>query len=433
MNSSRDPSLSRRRFLGASAAAGFWAVGFRQERSPNARLHVGVIGVGGMRGEANAAGCAGEAIVALCDVDARNLEKAAARFPKAARYADFREMLEKEKSLDAVVISTPDHVHAPAAAMAMRLGKHVYCEKPLAHSVFEARTLARLAAERKVATQMGTQIHAEENYRRVVERVRAGAIGEVSEVHVWVGGAWTAQGLPAHATPPACPPHLAWDLWLGPAEERPYSPRYHPAGWRSYWNFGGGHLADMGCHYIDLAFWALELRGPRAVEAEGPPVDEHGAPPWLIVRWDFPARGERPPVKLFWYHGGRKPPAAEDGTMGDWKGNGVLFVGRRGMLVADYSRHKLLPEERFQDHEPPPRSIPSSPGHHAEWIAACKGGPRALCALDYAGPLTEAVLLGNVAYRSGKRLEWDAENLRIPNAPEAERFLRREYRKGWTL
>lgn len=428
--------MNRRGFLGRIGAGtlGFWAAaraGLARTSSPNEKLNVAVIGAAGMRGADNTQGVATENLLAFCDVDEKNLAKVLAKYPKAAPYHDFRVMLEKEKTLDAVVISTPDHIHAPAGVMAMKLGKHVYCEKPLAHSVFEARTMARLAAEKKLATQLGTQIHAGSNYRRVVELVQAGAVGPVEEVHVWVGGAWTAGDLPKDV--PDCPPHLHWDLWLGPAAERPYHPEYHPVNWRKWWNFGGGHLADMGCHWIDLAFWALKLRHPLTVEAQGPPPHAEGAPPWLVVTWTFPAREALPPVTLRWYHGDRKPPQASEGRLGDWKGNGILFVGKKGMILADYGNHRLLPAEDFKDYARPAKSIPESIGHHAEWVKACKDGSPTTCNFDYSGALSETVLLGNVAFRAGKKLEWDAAALRVRNSPEAERFLKREYRKGWTL
>jgi predicted dehydrogenase len=429
--------LSRREFLGtaARAGAGFWVAGrqlsFGQEKSPNARLNIGFVGVGGMRGKDHLGACAGETVAALCDVDDRTLAHAAAQYPKAASYNDFRLMLEKEKGLDAVVLSIPDHVHVPAAVMAMRLGKHVYCEKPLAHSVYEARVAAETALKTKVATQMGTQIHAENNYRRVVELVQSGAIGGVREVQVFVGGhIWTASSLPGDDVP--CPAHVHWDLWLGPAAERPYSRQYHPTNWRSFWNFGGGHLGDMGCHHIDLAFWALKLRHPRTIQARGPEVNPDGAPPWLEVTWEFDARGEMPPVRLVWTHGEKKPAIFQERKLPEW-GNGTLFVGEKGMLLADYGKHKLLPEDDFRDFRRPEPTIPNSIGHHAEWIRGAKTGEPTLCNFDYSGALTETVLLGNVAYRTGQKIEWDAAALKARNCPQANAFLRREYRKGWTL
>jgi len=427
--------VNRRDFLRQAGAygAGFWAAtrrGYAQGKSPAEKLTIGVVGVSG-RGGANLSGVAGQTIAALCDVDDQRLGAAAQKFPQARKYHDFRRMIEEGKDLDAVVVSTADHTHAPAAAMAIRAGKHVYCEKPLTHSVFECRTVIELAAKHKVATQMGTQIHAGSNYRRAVELVQAGAVGKIAEAHVWVGGGYPA-GDPPKDTPP-CPPHLHWDLWLGPAAERPYHPTYHPGSWRKWWNFGSGHLGDFGCHYMDLAFWALGLRHPLTVEAEGPPVHPEGTPGWIIVTWTFPARGSLPPVKLTWYNGGKKPPHATDGRLGGWKGNGVLFVGEKGMLVADYDNHKLFPEADFKDYARPPRSIPESIGHHAEWIRACKERTPTTCNFDYSGTLAEAVLLGNVAYRTGKKLDWDAQALKARNCPEADRFIRREYRKGWTL
>jgi len=430
--------MNRRQFLKQSAAigAGVWVTGIQrgygQEKSPNAKVNVGHIGCAGMRGADHLGAMSGQAQIALCDVDEKNLAQGAAKLPNATKYSDFREMLEKEKSLDCIVISTPDHIHAPAGVLAMKLGKHVYTEKPMAHTVYEVRVMTELAAEKKLKTQMGTQIHAGDNYRRVVELVQGGAIGPVKEVHVWLGGTqWTASGLPKDSPP--TPAGLNWDLWLGPAEERPYNPRYHPLKWRCYWNFGGGHLADMGCHYTDLPFWALKLGHCRSVEAEGPDVDPHGAPPWLVAKWQFPARGELPPVKLTWYHGEKYPAQLEEKKLGDWKGAGVLFVGEKGMLVSNYGQHKLLPEADFKEFKRPEPSIAKSAGHHQEWIDSIRGGAPSLCNFSYAGPLAETVLLGNVAYRVGKKLEWDAKALKATNCPEAERFIKKEYRKGWTL
>ncbi|CAA9420985.1 MAG: GH109 [uncultured Phycisphaerae bacterium] len=438
---------TRRQLLGSAAAvagAGFW-VGARRGWaaagvSPNERLGVGVIGVA-HRGAANLSDLLGvptAEVVALCDVDDRNLAAAGERCPDAAHYNDFRQMLEKERRLDAVLIATADHTHGPASVMALDLGKHVYCEKPLTHNVFEARRVTEAAARNKRVTQLGTQIHALDNYRRVVELVRSGAVGPVREVHVFVDKVWAAKGdgaRPAGEHPPV-PKGLHYDLWLGPAEAWPYHPEWLPANWRRWWNFGNGTLGDMGCHYMDLPFWALELKYPTRVSADGPPPSEHGCPPWLTVQYDFPARGDAPPVKLNWYDAGKKPAAYKDWNLptGDWE-NGVVFVGDKGLLAADYNRRVLLPEKAFAGFEPPAPSIPKSIGHHAEWVEACrKGDPSAAaCNFDYSGPLSEAVLLGTVAYRTGKPLEWDAANLKVTNAPEADRYVRRAYRKGWEV
>jgi predicted dehydrogenase len=327
------------------------------------------------------------------------------------------------------VVSTADHHHAPASLRAIRKKMHVYCEKPLAHTVAEARLVAEEAAKAGVATQMGTQMHAGDNYRRVVEIIRAGAIGPVTEVHVWVSKAWGGGKRPEGGQAP--PATLHWDLWLGPAAERPYAAgAYHPANWRRFWDFGNGTLGDMGCHYMDLPFWVLDLKYPTACEAEGPEVDPETCPLGLVVRYDFPARGEQPPVKLTWHDGNRIPKEVAGQKV---PGNGVMFVGRDGMLFADYGGYRLFPAEKFAGFKPPPQSIPNSIGHYAEWIAACRDGTPTTCRFGYSGPLSEAVLLGTVAYRVGERLEWDAAALKATNCPEADRLIRKPYRQGWEV
>ena len=423
------PALNRRDLLRGAAAFGVASmVPSLAKAGPSDRLNIGVIGTSG-RALGNIEGVEGENIVAVCDIDDRLLGVASQRFSKAKTFVDFRKLIEMP-GIDAVVISTADHTHAPAAAMALRMGKHVYCEKPLTHTVFEARTLAKLAKEAKVATQMGTQIHAEDNYRRVVELIKAGAIGPVKQAHVWVGKSWSGGERPKD-TPPV-PSYLNWDLWIGPAPMRPYHPTYQPANWRRWWDFGNGTLGDMGCHFVDLPFWALDLRYPTTIDALGPPVNPETAPDRLVVKYEFPARGEQPPVSLTWYDGDKRPEILAQHKLGGWN-NGVLFVGDKGMLLADYGRRVLMPEAEFKDYKAPDPSIPPSIGHHAEWIAACKDARPTTCNFDYSGALTETILLGNVAFRSGKKLEWDAANAKATNCPEAERFLRREYRKGWTL
>jgi predicted dehydrogenase len=435
--------LSRRRFLSTSAAAaGALSLGAyvnpaaaQGSKSPNERLRIVGIGTTGRAG-ANLNELSSQEIVALADVDDSKMAQAAMRYSEARKYRDYRIMLEKEAgNIDAVMVGTADHSHAPAAAMAMRLGKHVYCEKPLTHTVFEARTLANLAKEKKLVTQMGNQIHAGDNYRRVVELIQAGAIGPVTDCHVWVtakySGAKFTTGTPA-------PPHLDWDLWLGPAPQRPYSEGVHPFDWRKFWDYGTGALGDFGCHYIDLCHWALDLRAPTSVEAEGPPVDAVSCPEYCIVRYEYPARGQQPPVKLTWYDSGRQPELIQSMTIGgkplrELFKSAQLFIGSQGMLVSDYNKHFLLPEDKFQDFKRPEQTIAKSIGHHREWVEAIKTGGKTLSNFDYAGALTEAVLLGTVAYRSGKRLEWDAANLKVKNSPEAQQLIHKEYRKGWTL
>ena len=398
--------------------------------APNEKLNVAVIGCGG-RGAANLAGVAGENVVALCDLDQEHAAGAFKKYPDVKKYKDFRKMLDEiHGQIDAVVVSTPDHTHAPAGVMAMRLGKHLYCEKPMTRSVYEARLMADLAREKKLATQLGTQIHAGDNYRRVVELVQAGAVGPIAEVHVWSSARYSAGDRPTD-TPPV-PPTLDWDLWLGPAPVRPYHPAYVPARWRSWWDFGTGALGDFFCHYSDLPFWALKLRYPTAVAAEGPPPHAESCHAWMIARYEFPARDNLPAVRLTWYDGGKRPAELDQYNLKGWS-SGVLFVGRDGSLLADYSHLKLLPEEKFKGFQPPAQTIPKSIGHHQEWIEACKTSKPTTCAFDYSGPLTEAALLGACAYRSGEKFTWDAANLKCQDAPKAQNFVRREYRTGWTL
>lgn len=433
--------IHRRQLLRASAALGAAAIAvpaFGQNKSPNDKLSIAGIGVGG-QGAWDIGNCASENIVALCDVDERRCAPTLEKFPKAKRYRDFRKMLdEMGRQIDAVVVGAPDHVHAPAAAMAMRMGKHCYCEKPLTHTVYEARTLAQIAKEKKLATQMGTQIHAGPNYRRVVELVRAHAIGPIREVHVWLGAKFGGPAKPQGGKQPDAPKQtlpvpstLDWELWLGPAPFRPYHPTYVPFQWRYWWAFANGALGDFFCHFCDLAFWALDLRHPLTVEAEGP-VHPESTARWTIARQEYPARGKLPPVTLTWYHGGAHPAWAKERGVPEY-GSAVLFVGAEGMLISDYGRHQLLPEAKFKDYKRPEKSIPDSIGHHAEWIKACKTGSPTTCNFDYSGALTEAALLCNVALRTGKKLQWDAANLKAANCPEADKLIRRAYRPGWTL
>lgn len=420
--------LKQTGLLGGAVLSGgyFSSLPAAQSKSPNEKLHIGCIGTAN-QARFSIDNVRGESIVALCDIDDNYLNRAAAEFPQAAKFHDFRKLLELP-NLDAVTVCTPDHVHAPATVVALRLGKHVYCEKPLTHDVYEARLVARTAAQSKTVTQMGTQIHASDNYRRVVEIIQSGAIGPVREVHTWAGRQWGGGDRPKD-TPPV-PAHLHWQLWLGPAPDRPYHPTYLPANWRKWWDFGGGNLADMACHHMDLPFWALKLRTPSAIAAEGPPVHPETCPLGLIVNYEFAARGVLPPLKLTWYDGDRIPPTIHGIPTG---GGGNLFVGERGMLRADYGSWKLYPESEYTGYKPPEPTIERSIGHHAEWIRACKTGSPTTCNFDYSGALTEAVLLGDVAYRLGERIEWDAEALKAKNCPAADALLRRPYRKGWEL
>lgn len=422
--------FTRRRFLQTSAAVSVGLTGQplvgadEKKLSPNDRLAIGVIGVAG-QGDYNWHQLmgAGAEIVAGCDVDASRTGSFRTTFPKAAFYTDFRKLFDA-KGLDAVLIATPDHMHAFPTLMALRAGLHVYCEKPLTHTVQEARLVAETAAKHKRVTQMGTQIHAGNNYRRVVELIQGGAIGTVSEVHTWVGTSYNGDGKRPEAQP--IPKGLDWDLWQGTAMERPYNKIYVPFHWRRFWVYGGGALNDMACHYIDLPFWALKLRHPTKVHAEGSPPTPETAAEWLTVHYEFPG------VKLTWYDGGKQPALLTERNLPRW-GAGNLFVGDKGMLLADYGRHLLLPEEKFKGFKAPEATIANSIGHHKEWVEACKTGGPTTCNFDYSGALTEAVLLGTVSYRSGKAFEWDAATLKAKGAPEAERFIRKEYRKGWEV
>lgn len=428
--------LTRRRFIQLSTAA-VAAVSIGRPALSRVRradkLRIAVVGTQNQAGW-NLSQIESEQIVAICDVDSDYLEQAGARYKEAKRFRDFREMIAAPLDIDAVLVAAPDHIHAPAAAMALRLGKHVYCEKPLAHTVEEARVLATLAAEKNLATQMGTQIHADANYRRVVELVRSGIIGVVREVHVWCGKSWSA-GKYGEAKAP--PQNLDWNLWLGPAPEHAYSDGIHPGNWRRFWAYGTGTLGDMACHHMDLAHWALDLGHPTTVHSEGPPVDAIGTPAWLVVRYEHPAKGDRPALTLTWHDGGKRPPVLgtlknKDGSPLSW-GDGNLFVGETGMIIADYGDHRLIRDGVVADFTPPTPSIPDSIGHHKEWIQACRTGSPTTCNFAYSGALSEAVLLGNVSYRIGKKIEWDATGLRAMNAPEAAELIRHSYGGGWNL
>ena len=428
-------TTNRRDFVKAAslAGAGYWIAGASQaapSKSPNEKLNIAIIGVNN-RGRANTGGVRSENIAALCDIDDNYLAAAKKQFPKAQTYGDWRKLCD-QKSIDAVVVSTADHCHAPAGLAAMRSGKHVYCEKPLGHTVHEARLMREAYKKAKVATQMGTQIHATDNYRRVVELVQGGAIGAVREAHVWCGRTSGKVG-PLKAVPKV-PAHLHWDLWLGPAAERPFNQGYLPGNltWNRWWDFGNGVLGDMGSHLIDLPFWALELKHPASVEATGPPVDDYSNPPWMIVTWEHPATDKRPAVTLKWYHHDKRPPSPAGIDLAKWF-IGVMFVGEGGQLVADYGRRVLLPKEKFADYKPPQPTIAPSRGHYQEWIQACKTGAPTLCNFDYSGALIENNLLGNVAYRAGQKLTWDAENLKTPGVDVAGRYIHKEYRKGWEV
>lgn len=398
-----------------------------KSNSPNEKLNLATIGVAA-RAYSNITGTKSENFVALCDIDANRLAKASKEFPNADTYDDYRKALDRE-DLDGVLVSTPDHMHAPATAMALRKGLPVYCEKPLTHSVYEARVLTDLAEKAGVPTQMGNQIHATDNYRKVVEMVQSGVIGPVRRVHVWVGGGVRIEGKRAKENNP--PAYVNYDQWIGPAPFRPYDESHFHFNWRYWWDFGNGQLGDFGCHYMDLPFWALKLKYPKTVVGVGEKGHggENDCPSQMRVDYEFSEREDLPPVHMTWYHGGWKPKGAEAYE----KNSAVLFEGDDGRLLADYGTNKVF-MEAGKEAKPVEPYLTRPKSHHIEWLDAIRNGTPTGSNFGYAGPLTETVLLGNVSYRSGqKKLEWDAENLKVTNVPEAAQYIQREYRKGWTL
>ena len=378
--------------------------------------------------------------MALCDVDARSAARAFGQFPKAKKFGDFRKMLDAmHRQIDAVVVSTPDHMHAPISLAAMQLGKHVYCEKPLTWGIAEARQMAQTAKRQNVATQMGTQGMAEDRSRAGIEVIRSGVLGEVTEMHVWTDRAagWWPQGVDRPRETAAVPEGLEWDLWLGVAPERPYHPAYCPFKWRGWKDFGTGPLGDMGIHNAAMPYLGLELGLPKAAEIVATSgLKDETFPAWATLRYEFPARGGRGPVALYWYDGGKRPPAKLLGGREVAK-NGAIVVGTQATLYSiewTGGDWHLLPEEKFRDYEPPAPSVPRAPrqSHHQEWLRACRGGSPPLCNFTtFAAALTETMLVGNLALRTGGRVEWDTQSMRAPGCPEADRFIRRQYRKGW--
>ncbi len=450
------PPLHRRTFLKTAAAVGVGtlaAPNYLRARNANDKLNIAMIACGG-RGATNLRAVESENIVALCDVDQTAVEKAAEKHKNALKFQDFRQLFDKASNrFDAVVISTCEHTHALATLLALHHGKHVYCEKPLTHNIWEARVIREAAAKTKLATQMGNQNHASDNFRRVIELVRTNAIGPVTEVHVWVSRAWGLQSVEdakKYENHPAfkdemvgltdrpkevmkAPAHLDWDLWLGPAPERPFHSVYVPGPkWYRWWDFGNGTMSDLGSHWNDLPFWALQLKAPISVEAKGPTPHLEIAPASMQAIYEFPARDNLPPVRLTWYQGTMKPEMWTTKKIPQWA-NGILFIGSKGMILADASKHVLLPEKDFEGFQRPEPFLEKSPGHYAEWIHACKTGAPTLSNFEYAGWLTESNHLGNVAFRAGQKLLWDADRMKATNCPEADAFIRREYRKGWKL
>ena len=451
-----EKKISRRVFIASSTAA-VLAAGEghgqnRQERrraktkavSPNEKLNIASIGVSG-QGRTDVHRCKDEKIVALCDVDWNWAARTFSEFPEARKYTDYREMLDKEKDIDAVTITTPDHFHAVAAMYAMEMGKHVYVQKPLTYSIGEARALTEAARKYGVVTQMGNQGHSQNGVRKLCEMIWNGDIGQVHEAHMWTNRPIWPQGVGRPEEVHEVPDTLDWDLWLGPAPERPYNDKYLPFKWRGWWDFGCGALGDMACHIADPGNWALKLSdaGPTSVEVisqEGNNSETY--PTKCVIRYEFPKRGDMDPVTVYWYDGGNLPPlpvGLPEGTIiGERDGkNGSLFIGTEGIATCHtYSENpRLLPDERMAYYEWPEETIERVPkqNHYRNWIDAIKNGVQACSSFDYAGPFTEWVLLGNLALKYDRKLEWDAKNMRVTNVPEANEHIMREYREGWSL
>jgi len=446
--------LNRRQFIRHTAAATALiqvvpgsVLGLNGAVPPSERLNIAGIGVAG-QGGSDLNQFTEHNIVALCDVDWAHAAGTFKKFPKAKQFHDYRKMLDELKDVDAVIVATPDHQHAFASIYAIKHGKHVYCEKPLTHSIWEARQVAAAARKHKVATQMGNQGQASESTRLLSEMIMDDAIGPVREVHIWTDRPsnglfneyWPQGGARPKETPPV-PSTLDWDLWLGPAPERAYSPVYLPFKWRGWWDFGTGALGDIGCHTFDPIFRALKLGAPTSVEACSTRVNEEMYPLASKVTYQFPARGSQPEVQLIWYDGGMRPPRPAELEEGEKMGaTGALLVGDKGKILSQQRDYQLIPRARQKAYGAPPRKLARSPGHHQEFVNACKGGPAAGSNFDWAAPLTETVLLGNVALRlqlreemTTRKLLWDPAEMRFTNSDKANQFLRREYRKGWTL
>jgi predicted dehydrogenase len=437
--------INRRETLAAGAAMAAVTIvprhvlGGPNFTSPSEKLNIAGVGIGGM-GSGDIRSCAGENIVALCDVDQRAVARNAQHYPKAKQHSDFRKMLETQKDIDAVVCATPDHTHAVVSIMAMKMGKHVHCQKPLTHSVYEARMIGQVAKETGVATQMGNQGQASEGARLICEYIQSGAIGTVREVHAGSNRRppISPRGVPRPTVAPSRPSELNWDLWLGPAPERPYHPTYHPFAWRGWWDFGTGVLGDIGCHQLSAVFKALKPGHPISVEAcssnyqVGPEIANETAPKSSITRWQFPAAGDRAAFAITWWDGGLTPPRPEelesDRSFGE--GDWLLVVGGKGKMLG----HRLIPESKNRETGAPPRVLERSPGHYKEWIDACKGGkPAGSSFADHAAHLAEVVLLGNIAIRTNQKLLWDGDNLRFTNSEEANELINPPYRDGWNL
>ena len=466
----RDRKLTRRTFMTSSAAAAVTiasrsVLGGHARPAPSERINLAFIGTGDMgMGDLNdLMNLEDVEVVAVCDVakivdyhkqefggiagleyaletvKQRNAERTkSGSYKGCTGYEDFREMLDKEEGIDAVVVATPDHVHAAACLAAISKGKHVYCEKPLAHSVYEVRLVTEAAHKAGVATQMGNHGHSEEGIRLTREWIRDGAIGPVREVHGWSssgGLSWLGMDRRPAETEPT-PETLNWDLWLGPAPERPYHSAYAPYNWRGWWDFGTGAIGDMACHNLDPAFWALDLGATIDVEATSTRFSDDTVPAGALYHYEFPARGDMPPVTMKWYDGGLMPPRPSELEEGRRMGeDGIYFVGDEGVIVCGgwAGSPRIIPESKMKAYQRPPKTILRVPGHHRGWIDACKSGNPVHGHFDYSGPMTETILLGNVALRTGKKIHWDSPNMKATDAPDADPYIKPTFREGWGL
>jgi len=451
MTEKKSKDISRRQFMGGAAAAMAFTIvpSHVLAQPPSEKLNIAGVGVGGM-GQNNVRACESENIVALCDVDQKYAAPVFKRYPKARKWTDFRKMLDEQKEIDAVVVATPDHLHTVVAMTAMRRGKHVYVQKPLTRTVWEARMLTEAARKYKVKTQMGNQGHSSEEVRLICEWIQDGAIGDVREVHCWTNRPVWPQGIGRPTDTPPVPDTLDWDLWIGPSPMRPYNPAYLPFNWRAWIDFGAGALGDMGCHVMDAAFWSLKLKYPVSVQAcHSYDVqkmwtrvnNKETYPRAEVVHYHFPAREGMGAVKLQWYDGGILPERPDDLEPGrKIPESGTIFVGDKGKLMCGtYSENpRIFPESKMQAYKRPPkklRRVEGGPGgHEKDWISACKGGPAASSNFDYSGPFTETVVMGNLAVLNpDKVLEWDGENMRMTNDETANSYVRPKYREGWSL
>jgi len=456
-NKQKGMKISRRSFMGSAAAVAAFTIvprhvlGGPGQIPPSDKLNIASVGAGGMAAS-NINACATENIVALAEVDSERGAQTFEKFPNAKRYTDYREMLEKQKDIEAVIISTPDHMHAPPAMMAMKMGKHIYVQKPLTHTVYEARILAETARKEKVATQMGNQGHSGDGVHIIDRIIRDGAIGPVREVVAWTNRPIWPQGIYRPRETTRAPRTMNWDLWLGPAPYRPYNPVYAPFNWRGWWDFGCGALGDMACHLLDPVYYALKLGYPTSVEACVPVAFAEGsylqkntidetAPAASIVYYEFPARGNMPPLKLAWYDGGLRPRMPELEQSQQMPGQrqrvripSVIFKGDKAILMCgEYGDNvQTLPAEIMEKYKQPQRGAPRGV-HEQNWIQACKGGEPAVSNFDYSGPFTEIVVLGNLAIRAGRKLYWDGPNMNVTNEPDANKYVSKVYREGFGL